>query len=79
MAQGWIDLANKFANADHVIIAEVDCTKFGVICTTNDIKGYPTLLLFKDGISIENYNGARDVNSFSAFLTPHLVKYHEDL
>lgn len=79
MAQDWIDLANKFANAENVIIAEVDCTKFGEICSNYDVKGYPTLLLFKDGKRIENYNGGRDVNSLSAFLTPHLVKYHDDL
>jgi thioredoxin domain-containing protein 5 len=79
MEQTWKDLANKYANVDKLIIAEVDCTKFEAICQQNNVRGYPTLSLFNNGKHIEKYNGNRDLNSFSDFLTPHLVKYHEDL
>jgi len=79
MEQTWRDLANKYANVETLIIAEVDCTRFKDICHQNNVRGYPNLMLYIDGKYIEKYDGDRDLNSFSDFLTPHLVKYREEL
>ena len=52
-----------------VVIAKVDCTQQADICTKNNVKGYPTLMLHKkDGSEPEKYNGAREVSKLAEFL-----------
>ena len=45
-------------------LAEVDCTIHTKTCTKYDIKGYPTLKLFKDGAEAEKYAGQRTKDAF---------------
>ena len=41
------------------------------------VQGYPTLLLFKDGEKVEEYNSGRDITALSDFITKHVG--HDEL
>lgn len=42
------ELGQKYLNSK-VKISKIDCTKYGIICSSNNIRGYPTLILFHNG------------------------------
>ncbi|EDO34590.1 predicted protein [Nematostella vectensis] len=69
LAPVWDQLANKCA--DQVAgpkIAKVDCTKEESLCQSFGINGYPTLMLFKDGVQKKEYSGNRDLDSLYRFI-----------
>ena len=50
-------------------IAKVDCTVHRDVCSTQNVKGYPTVMLFKDGNKEGiKYNGAREGPAMTAWL-----------
>jgi len=55
---------------DRVTIAKVDCVKEKELQQQHQVRGFPTLKLFKDG-AVLDYKGGRDVTSFIAFLESH--------
>jgi len=68
MKPTWDALAEKYANSDKVIIADVDCTAAGEpLCTKFGVEGFPTLKIFnppdQEG---ENYEGGREEADFEA-------------
>lgn len=75
MAPTWIELASKFSVK--ILIAEVDCTVYDNICTKNSINGYPTLIMYKKGKKLEEYSGARDLESLTTFINKYLA--HDEL
>jgi thioredoxin-like negative regulator of GroEL len=48
----------------------VDCTTERDTCSAQGVRGYPTLMLFKNGDakSPERYSGARDLGALSSWL-----------
>lgn len=83
MAPDWIEFAKSYKTVKQLVIAEVDCTKESSLCRMHDVKGYPSLILFENGERVNNgdgkYQGRRDLESFSKFVTPFLEKYHDEL
>lgn len=77
MAQDWENLAINLAEKEKIFIADVDCTKYSDVCSSQGIQGYPTMYLFKKGHKLTEYSGKRDVASFVEFLAPYLE--HDDL
>jgi len=73
----WEKLAKSFASEDKMTIAKVDCTVHKTTCTEFEIKGYPTLKIFKDGKEFTTYSGARDFDSLSNFLKTQLETHDE--
>lgn len=76
LAPTWTDLARKVPNAK---IAKVDCTEHENLCTNNEVQGYPTLVIFKDGKRIEEYNGSRDLDDLKEFVDRHAGQPKDEL
>lgn len=63
-----------------IIIAKLDCEKyedfiqneFNLFSKGPKIQGYPTILLYKDGVYLYTYEGDRSVNSLQMFLSKFL-------
>ena len=65
-------LANAYSQfADNVIVAKVNADTHRKLGDRFELKGFPTLLWFPQGISSkpEKYSGGRDINSLSSFLS----------
>ena len=61
MAPAWEELA-KDVDEDTKIstkIAKVDCIVHQSICQEQEVRGYPTIIFFRDGQKVENYRGGR--------------------
>merc|ERR1712110_760591 len=75
LAPTWEELAAKYAENDDVTIAKVDCTADGNVnkelCDGQDVKGFPTLNIYKDGKKITEYNGKRGLDELDAFVKEH--------
>jgi len=63
----WEQLAKK-PGVKGVSIAKVDCTASGTICSDFKVKGYPTLLYFRNGDKIDTYEGAKTLDGMKAYL-----------
>jgi len=73
MAGTWDELAvaaAKDGNKFHV--AKVDCTVEKETGSKQNVAGYPTLKLFKDGKMVEEYSGARTLEAFQEFVKAKL-------
>ncbi|XP_028967068.1 thioredoxin domain-containing protein 5 [Galendromus occidentalis] len=76
LAPTWTDLARKVTTAK---IAKVDCTEQDRICSEKEIQGYPSLILYKDGARVEEYNGSRDLDDLKEFVERHLSGTKDEL
>ena len=71
LAPTWDAIATELAAEGSMAkIAKVDCTVSRDVCTKNDVKGYPTLIGFKDGNKVA-YQGSRDAAALKAFVAEH--------
>ena len=70
----WRKLADAMKYSDKVRIAQVDCTQDPELCQAQQISGYPTLNLYKDGYFVEQYQEARTLSGLVAFMQKTLVK-----
>jgi len=77
MAPAWDQLAKAFEDDEHVSIGRVDCTLDRDLCSTHGVRGYPSLLLFSNGMKEEKYQGGRDFKELFAYVTEHSQKYVE--
>ena len=48
--------------------SQVDCTKNDVTCRKHGVQGYPTLILFEDGLALEKYGGDRSLSALIDFI-----------
>jgi len=83
LAPTWEELAAKYAGNDDVTIAKVDCTADGNVnkelCDGQDVKGFPTLNIYKDGKKITEYNGKRGLDELDAFVKEHSSAKKDEL
>jgi len=68
LAPTWDELAKAYESEADVKIAKIDCTEHQSVCQENDVRGYPTLALFKAGRKHEVYKGARALGDLKDFI-----------
>eukprot|EP01098_Paradermamoeba_levis_P000001 TRINITY_DN0_c0_g1_i1.p1 TRINITY_DN0_c0_g1~~TRINITY_DN0_c0_g1_i1.p1 ORF type:complete len:252 (-),score=103.30 TRINITY_DN0_c0_g1_i1:150-905(-) len=65
----WNELSNSAKNFH---VGKVDCTIERDLASTYQIQGFPTILLFKDGKKVSEYEGSRTIAAFTDFVSKHL-------
>ncbi|XP_043271385.1 thioredoxin domain-containing protein 5 isoform X2 [Venturia canescens] len=80
LAPTWEELGKKFTNSENVHIVKVDCTlaTSKKLCDEQEVDGFPTLFLYRDGHKIAEYNGSRALEDLYEFVNNHL-KSHDEL
>jgi thioredoxin domain-containing protein 5 len=72
LAPTWEELAAKYVGSDDVKIAKVDCTADGnankELCDAQDVDGFPTLNIYKDGMKITEYTGKQTLEDLAEFI-----------
>ncbi|KAJ6571983.1 protein disulfide isomerase [Mycena capillaripes] len=51
-----------------VRLAQVDCSVYGDLCSTNGVGGYPQMNLYRNGEFVEKYKGNRDFDLLTNYL-----------
>ncbi|KAG0724573.1 Thioredoxin domain-containing protein 5 [Chionoecetes opilio] len=79
MAPTYDELGRKFVGNDQVKIGKVDCTHElnRGLCSQQNVDGFPTLFLYKDGNKISEYNGDRSLGDMANFISKNLD--HDEL
>ncbi|EQC41144.1 hypothetical protein SDRG_01122 [Saprolegnia diclina VS20] len=72
LAPAWKELSAGFSVLENVVVAEVDCDTHTDVCQRHDIKGYPTLKLFRGPSAVEEYNDQRNLAKLTSFLTSRI-------
>eukprot|EP00040_Diaphanoeca_grandis_P023494 m.127848 g.127848 ORF g.127848 m.127848 type:complete len:377 (-) comp29300_c0_seq2:134-1264(-) len=73
----WKGLATAFEAEEKITVAKMDCTVHSDTCTEYEVRGYPTLTVFKGGKKMANYDGKRDLESLTSYLMTQLERHDE--
>jgi protein disulfide-isomerase len=63
---------NGFHGFYNFHFARIDCTAFGDTCEKNEIKSYPSLMLYKNGHLLGKYTGEKTISALSHFVEEKL-------
>jgi protein disulfide-isomerase-like protein len=65
---------DKLADAAHssVFIADVNCSDQDELCQSNEVQGYPTIKVYKDG-AVEDYSGGRGFDDLMEYVDSNLA------
>ena len=66
----WTELSAKFIGNAGVRIAKVDCTlpEAKELCKQQEVNGFPTLLIYRNGEKLSEYNGSRSLDDLYEFV-----------
>lgn len=79
LAPTWDDLATKFIGNLSVKVAKVDCTLSDNkdLCSSQDVDGFPTIFLYKNGDKVTEYNGNRSLDDLVNFVNRYRGDHDE--
>ncbi|KAF7992883.1 hypothetical protein HCN44_005227 [Aphidius gifuensis] len=79
LASTWEELGKKFITNDNVHIVKIDCTLQvnKQLCDEQEVEGFPTLFLYKNGKKISEYNGSRTLDDLYEFIIKHQQDHDE--
>ncbi|XP_012286499.1 thioredoxin domain-containing protein 5 homolog [Orussus abietinus] len=79
MAPTWEELGKKFLSNENVNIVKVDCTMDASkkLCSDQEVDGFPTLFLYRDGQKVTEYNGSRRLDDLYEFVMKHIQSHDE--
>ncbi|XP_076619033.1 thioredoxin domain-containing protein pretaporter [Colletes latitarsis] len=79
LAPIWEDLGKKFFDNENVHIIKVDCTLDASkeLCNEQEVDGFPSLYLYRDGHKVSEYNDARNLDDLYEFVASHLQPHDE--
>ena len=75
-APTWDKFVAEFEKTENIKFGELDCSKYRSTCLRFDVRGVPTLLMFKDNFFSE-YTYPFDFNRLSEYI--NFQQYDEDL
>ncbi|KAF5277362.1 hypothetical protein FQA39_LY06175 [Lamprigera yunnana] len=80
LASTWEDLAKKFVDIGDVNIVKIDCTLDinKQLCNDEEVDGFPSIFLYKNGKKISEYNGNRSLEDLKEFVETHM-RGHDEL
>lgn len=80
LAPTWDELAEKFVGNPNVKIGKVDCTLGDnkELCNEEEVDGFPTVFIYRNGERIEEYNGSRSIEDLIEFVSRH-AEGHDEL
>jgi thioredoxin-like negative regulator of GroEL len=64
-------LAHKYKGNPDVHVAKMDCTESETVCGLQGVKGYPSLMLYKNGVLSATHTGGRTLGDLDEFLRIH--------
>lgn len=75
----WDELAGKYVGNKDVKVAKVDCTLTDNkdLCAEQEVDGFPTIFIYKDGEKITEYNGNRSLDDLVNFINRHRSDHDE--
>lgn len=59
---------NSFSRYYNFHFAKVDCVANGDACSEKEIRSFPTVVLFKDGVKVKSNVGAKNIKDMSAWV-----------
>jgi len=64
----WDKIAKR-PGIEGVKVAKVDCTASEAICKQYDVKGYPTILYFRNGKKLDTFSGDKSETGLKEYIT----------
>lgn len=79
LSSTWDNLRDKFSGNNGVKILKVDCTLEAnkQLCNDEEVEGFPSLFLYKEGEKISEYSGSRSLEDLYDFVSKHSI--HDEL
>ncbi|KAL0274509.1 UNVERIFIED_CONTAM: hypothetical protein PYX00_002608 [Menopon gallinae] len=79
LAPTWNELSKKILGISNVRLVKVDCTleNSKELCNEQEVEGFPTLFLYKNGKKISEYIGSRNLEDLYDFISKYFP--HDEL
>ncbi|KAK2630509.1 hypothetical protein QTJ16_001329 [Diplocarpon rosae] len=59
---------NSFTSYYNFHFGNLDCVAFGTACSDHKVGSFPTFVMYKDGVEMRRFEGAKDMKTISKFI-----------